>query len=190
MLGSSRSLSRSDSRTIGAIKAPRSGKLRRRWWCGRRTCWTISHGRKSRTRRTRPSSATFASTRLSHRRYLGRRAENSFSFRGVALNAHRQAELVIFGLEGRPAARRQLFATARRRRGYAAGDVCDDLLVTPRVCFDGSYKYLGTAICSTSNPRARFPAFRWCGRAKGRFPWESGYDLSLKQYQPVLRSFS
>jgi hypothetical protein len=109
-----------------------------------------------------------------------------------------QPELVIFGLEGREAAGviNEVCERMAAGRKFAAGDVCDDLLIDTRVCFvevpAQAYRpYFGTALWFYGTARLPFPILQivWSDRT-GRFPWEGGYDGSLKKYQPVLRSFS
>ena len=81
-------------------------------------------------------------------------------------------------------------------RSYAAGDVCDDLLVDSRACFvevplQAYQDYLGTAIWFYAKSPRPFPCLQivWPDLA-GRFPWEVGGDERFKRSQPVLRSFS
>jgi hypothetical protein len=116
---------------------------------------------------------------------------------GLFLN-YGHAELVIFGLDPNDAcgiinAIRDQVASGRT---YVAGDVSDDFLIDRRVCFvevpPSAYPaYLGTAIWFYEKLPRPFPCLQivWPDR-EGRFPWEAGYDASLKKYQPVLRSFS
>jgi hypothetical protein len=116
---------------------------------------------------------------------------------GLYLN-YAHAELVLFGLDPKDAcavinAVRDRAAAGRR---YVAGDVCDDLPLERKVCFVEvplrAYEaYLGTAIWFYARLLRPFPCLQivWPDR-EGRFPWEAGYDVSLKTYQPVLRSFS
>lgn len=116
---------------------------------------------------------------------------------GLYLN-YGQAELIIFGLDPNDAS--IIINDIRDRtamgRTYAAGDVCDDLFVDQKVCFiemplHAYSAYLGTAIWFYENLPRPFPCLQivWPDR-EGRFPWETGYDDSLKKYQPVLRLFS
>jgi Domain of unknown function (DUF4262) len=116
---------------------------------------------------------------------------------GLFLN-YGQAELVIFGLATDDAC--AIINTVRDRAAagqiYSAGDVCDDLLVDRKVCFvevplDAYRAYLGTAIWFYAKLPRPFPCLQivWPD-GDGRFPWETGYDVSLRRYQPVLRAFS
>jgi Domain of unknown function (DUF4262) len=116
---------------------------------------------------------------------------------GLFLN-YGQAELVIFGLESADSA--SIINDVRDRaaagRSYAAGDICDDILDDRQVAFaevplQAYVAYLGTAIWFYRKCRRPFPCLQivWPDR-EGHFPWQTGYDAALKQYQPVLKSFS
>ena len=109
-----------------------------------------------------------------------------------------QAELAIFGLDRRDATNviNEVRARAATGRISVAGDVCNDLLVDRRLCFTrvpgSAYRpYFGTALWFYGTTRRPFPILQmvWPD-GEGRFPWENGYDVSLKRYQPVLQSFS
>ncbi|WP_407148045.1 DUF4262 domain-containing protein [Bradyrhizobium sp. ORS 86] len=126
----------------------------------------------------------------------GNQPEYAFSV-GLYLN-FAQAELAIFGLDRRDAANviNEVRGRAAAGRIYTDGDVCDDLLVDRRLCFarvpGSAYRpYFGTALWFYGATRRPFPILQmvWPD-INGHFPWESGYDVSLKAYQPVLRSFS
>ncbi|KWV60913.1 hypothetical protein AS156_26195 [Bradyrhizobium macuxiense] len=126
----------------------------------------------------------------------GSEPEYAFSV-GLYLN-FAQAELAIFGLDRRDAANVINEVRARAATGhiYSDGDVCDDLLVDRRLCFarvpGSAYRpYFGTALWFYGITRRPFPILEmvWAD-LDGRFPWESGYDVRLKKYQPVLRSLS
>jgi hypothetical protein len=109
-----------------------------------------------------------------------------------------QAEVVIFGFEGRDAARiinivRDLAAAGRK---FVAGDVCDDILIDHKVSFvevplEAYRDYLGTAIWFYFKSPRPFPCLQivWPDR-EGRFPWQSDYDASFKELQPLLKSIS
>jgi hypothetical protein len=108
------------------------------------------------------------------------------------------AELIVFGLH--PDDQAGVINDVRDRvaagRSYAAGDVCDDLLVDSRACFvevplQAYQDYLGTAIWFYAKSPRPFPCLQivWPDLA-GRFPWEVGGDERFKRSQPVLRSFS
>jgi hypothetical protein len=116
---------------------------------------------------------------------------------GLFLN-YGHAELVIFGLEGRDAANviNDVRDRAAAGQKYVAGDVCDDLLIDTRVCFvevplQAYPPYFGTALWFYGTASRPFPILQivWPDR-HGHFPWETGYDASLKKYQPVLKPFS
>lgn len=125
------------------------------------------------------------------------RAPNYAFSIGLYLN-YGQAELIVFGLDPNVAC--IIINNIRDRaaigRTYAAGDVCDDLLVDQKVCFvevplHEYSAYLGTAIWFYEKLPRPFPCVQivWPDR-QGWFPWETGYDASLKKCQPVLRPFS
>jgi Domain of unknown function (DUF4262) len=108
------------------------------------------------------------------------------------------SELILFGLHMDDEAR--IINDVRDRvaagRTYAAGDVCDDLLVDRRICFVevplSAYRdYLGTAIWFYAKSPRPFPCLQivWPD-LDGRFPWETGCNEHVKRVQPVLRSFS
>jgi hypothetical protein len=108
------------------------------------------------------------------------------------------AELIVFGLD--PDDQAGVINDVRDRaaagRTYAAGDVCDDLLVDRRACFvevplQAYQDYLGTAIWFYAKSPRPFPCLQivWADR-EGRFPWEVGCEERVKRCQPVLRSFS
>jgi hypothetical protein len=122
--------------------------------------------------------------------------EYAFSV-GLFLN-YGHAEVVIFGLDGRDAAGviNDVCDRATKGKKYVAGDVCDDLLLEHKVCFvevpgEAYRPHFGTALWFYGTARLPFPILQivWPDR-EGRFPWETGYDTSLKRYQPVLRAFS
>ena len=116
---------------------------------------------------------------------------------GLYLN-YAHAELVLFGLDPKDAcavinAVRDRAAAGQR---YIAGDICDDLPLERKVCFvevplRAYDAYLGTAIWFYAKLPRPFPCLQivWPDE-EGRFPWETGYDASLKTYQPVLRPLS
>jgi hypothetical protein len=116
---------------------------------------------------------------------------------GLFLN-YGQAELVIFGLEDNDGAGviNSIRDRAAAGQKYVAGDVCDGLPIDRSVCFvevpTRAYpEYFGTALWFYSTTRRPFPILQivWPDRG-GCFPWQTGCDASLKQYQPVLKSFS
>jgi hypothetical protein len=115
---------------------------------------------------------------------------------GLYLN-YGHAELILFGLDPNDAC--LIINEVRDRvvegREYFAGDVCADLPLDRKVCFvevplDAYRDYLGTAIWFYAKLPRPFPCLQivWSDR-DGRFPWETGCDARLKEYQPVLRSF-
>ncbi len=108
------------------------------------------------------------------------------------------AELIVFGLDWNHDAAIINDVRDRVAAGcsYAAGDVCDDLLIDHRVCFvevplSAYQDYLGIAIWFYAKSPRPFPCLQivWPDR-EGRFPWETGCDEGVKRVQPVLRSFS
>jgi hypothetical protein len=120
----------------------------------------------------------------------------AFSIGLFANDCH--AELIVFGLHRDDEA--GVINDVRDRvaagRSYAAGDVCDDLLIDRRVCFvavplQAYAEYLGTAIWFYAKSPRPFPCLQivWADR-EGRFPWEAGCDEHVKRRQPVLRGFS
>ena len=109
-----------------------------------------------------------------------------------------QAEVVIFGFEGRVAARIINVVRDRAAAGqkFVAGDLSDDFLVDYKVSFVEVplrvySDYLGTAIWFYRKSPRPFPCLQmvWPDR-EGRFPWQTGYDAGLKDLQPVLKSIS
>ena len=109
-----------------------------------------------------------------------------------------QAEVVIFGFEGRVAARiiNYVRDCAAEGQKFVAGDVCDDILADYKVCFvevplEAYRSYLGTAIWFYLKSPRPFPCLQivWPDR-EGRFPWQTGYDADLKDLQPLLKSIS
>jgi hypothetical protein len=122
--------------------------------------------------------------------------EYTFSV-GLYLN-YGQAELVIFGLPGRDAASviNDIRDRAAAGQKFVAGDVCDDLFTDTRLAFvevpAKAYRpYFGTALWFYGTARRPFPILQivWPDHV-GLLPWEPGYDVSLKKYQPVLWAFS
>jgi hypothetical protein len=108
------------------------------------------------------------------------------------------AELIVFGLRWEDDA--GLINDVRDRvaagHSYAAGDVCDDLLIDHRVCFvevplSAYHDYLGIALWFYAKSPRPFPCLQivWPDR-EGRFPWEAGCDEGVERLQPVLRGFS
>jgi hypothetical protein len=128
----------------------------------------------------------------------GDKDEPPFSFSiGLALN-YGQAEIVIFGMDPRKAA--QIINIVRddaaKGKKYADGDVSSDILLNVNVCFvqvplQLYDKYLGTAIWFYRKSPRPFPCLQlvWPDR-EGRFPWETGFDPSMKRDQPTLKSLS
>ena len=105
------------------------------------------------------------------------------------------AELIVFGLERDDLAK--VINSVRDHviagRKFAAGDVCDDLLVESRIGFVEVPlrlydDYLGTAIWFYQKSPRPFPCLQmvWSDR-DGRFPWNAGYDERLRGYQPLLK---
>jgi Domain of unknown function (DUF4262) len=129
---------------------------------------------------------------------LGDKGRPQYAFSVGLYLIYGHAELVIFGLDGRDAAGviNDVCDHAAKGKKFVAGDVCDDLLLEHKVCFvevpAQAYRpYFGTALWFYGTARLSFPILQivWPDR-KGRFPWETGYDATLKKYQPVLRPFS
>ena len=105
------------------------------------------------------------------------------------------AELIVFGLERDDLAK--VINSVRDHviagRKFAAGDVCDDLLVESRIGFVEVPlrlydDYLGTAIWFYQKSPRPFPCLQmvWSDR-DGLFPWNAGYDERLRGYQPLLK---
>ncbi len=128
----------------------------------------------------------------------GNKSNPDYAFSiGLFVN-YGHAEIILFGLEGRRAASiinvvRDHVSSGKR---YAAGDVANDVLVGQKVCFvevplQLYDKYLGTAIWFYAKSPRPFPCLQlvWPDR-NGWFPWETGYDAGLKDYQPLLKSLS
>lgn len=125
-------------------------------------------------------------------------ADPPFAFSiGLFLN-YGHPEVIIFGLESADfgAVINDIRDRAAAGRGFAAGDVCDDILEDGQVAFAEVPlllydQYLGTAIWFYYKCRRPFPCLQivWPDR-EGRFPWQTGYDIRLKPYQPLLKSLS
>jgi len=109
-----------------------------------------------------------------------------------------QAEIILFGLESNNAAAiiNVVRADAASGKKYADGDVSSDILVGEKVCFievplQLYQNYLGTALWFYRKSPRPFPCLQMVlPDGNHRFPWETGYDTSLKKYQPILKSLS
>jgi len=108
-----------------------------------------------------------------------------------------QAEIIIFGREPKNAAGiiNVVRHDAASGKKYAAGDVSSDI-VNGRVCFIEVPlllfpSYLGTALWFYRKSPRPFPCLQlvWPD-GNDLFPWETGYDDSIRKYQPLLKSVS
>jgi len=116
---------------------------------------------------------------------------------GLFVN-YEHPEIIIFGREPRNAAGiiNVVCADAAAGKKYAAGDVSTDILVQGRVGFAEVPlllypNYLGTAIWFYDKSPRIFPYLQllWPD-ANDLLPGETGYDDSLRKYQPILKSLS
>jgi hypothetical protein len=108
------------------------------------------------------------------------------------------AEIIIFGREPKNAAGiiNVVRDDAAAGKKYVAGDVSSDILVGAKVCFIEVPlllydSYLGTAIWFYRKSPRPFPCLQllWPD-ANDLLPGETGYDDSLRKYQPILKSLS
>jgi Domain of unknown function (DUF4262) len=120
--------------------------------------------------------------------------EFSYSI-GLFLN-YGQAEVIVFGVSRRNALSviNLIRDHAAHGNRYSAGETTDKLLTRHTACFvevpiTAYREHLGFALWFYRSLPKPFPCVQlvWPDR-DGHFPWDTSFDVALKELQPVLRT--